>query len=204
MERRVFIDAYIVEQQCIDDVRCLLCLAHFATWQSNPSLRSEAFVLQNLLVQALRLGGLEETTQSLHDSTWEQWSQHESERRTKLLAFCFLGTESIAYDAPPSIWCDELALRLPCSCPEWTAPDSTTWSILRENTTPGEQGRFHETLGTLLSPESQVTPSTSTPTPVGNYVLMHGLLQKILWTSRFIAGNLSLTSSSKGYQSNFE
>ncbi|KAL3434361.1 hypothetical protein BDV09DRAFT_185878 [Aspergillus tetrazonus] len=162
----------------IDEVRCLLCLAYFATWQSNPSLRNETTVLQSLLVQAL---------------SWEHWAECESERRTKLFAFCFLEVQRIAFDVPPSIWCDEINLKLPCSCSEWTAPDASTWHLLKQNTPrQGEQDRFRETLNSLLSP---VAGQMSSPTPAGNYVLMHGLLQKIIWTPRFVFGNLSLVGS---------
>ncbi|KAL4738339.1 hypothetical protein BDV11DRAFT_171066 [Aspergillus similis] len=183
----------------IDEVRCLLCLAHFAIWQRNLSLRNEATVLQSLLVQALRLSGLEETSGTLQDGSWERWAECESERRTKLFAFCFLGVQSIAFNVPPSIWCDEINLKLPCSRPEWTAPDASTWNLLKQNTPrQGEQDRFRETLDSLLS---SVTDQMSSPTPAGNYILMHGLLQRIIWTPRFVSGNLPLAND---HQSLFE
>ncbi|KAL4756612.1 fungal specific transcription factor domain-containing protein [Aspergillus foveolatus] len=143
----------------IDGVRYLLCLAHFATWQSNPIFRNEATILQSLLVQVLRLNGLDETPRTLQDGNWEHWAK----------------LQSIAFDVPPSIWCDEINLKLPCSCPEWTAPDASTWHLLKQNTPrQGEQDHF--------------------PMPAGNYVLMHGLLQKVIWTPRFVTGNLSLAN----------
>ncbi|RAK99339.1 fungal specific transcription factor domain-containing protein [Aspergillus ibericus CBS 121593] len=195
-------DDSALKRQLIDEVRCLLCLAHFATWQGDPSLKIEACVLQSLLGQALRSSGLDETPQTLQYLDWEQWAQQESERRTKLFAFCFLGLQSIAYDMPPSIWCDEINLKLPCSCPEWTAPDGTSWRLLRQ-ATPGEQGNFHDTLDTLLSPVSQVDHPISTPTPVGNYALIHGLLHKLVWTRKSASGILSRVSS-LDYESAFE
>ncbi|KAL4901990.1 hypothetical protein BDW74DRAFT_187005 [Aspergillus multicolor] len=180
----------------VDEVQCLLCLAHFATWQNNPSLNSEATVLQSLLVQALRVDGLEERTETPQPLSWEQWAQQESERRTKLFAFCFLGLQNIAYNVPPSIWCDEVDLKLPCSCPEWTAADANTWDILRDNTPrQGEQRRFIEVLNELLSPDMELSHTTTANTPAGNYVLMHGLLQKILWTARSMPGNHAQTNS---------
>ncbi|KAB8239041.1 fungal specific transcription factor domain-containing protein [Aspergillus alliaceus] len=189
-------------RQLIDELRCLLCLAHFASWQRDPALRNEACVLQSLLGQSLRSNPLEETAQSEQYLDWEQWAQQESERRTKLFAFCFLGIQSISFDVPPSIWCDEINLRLPCSCPEWTAPDATTWSMLRR-ATPNEQGLYRDTLDALLSPLNQTNHGTPPPTPVGNYVLIHGLLQKILWTRRSLCGNLSRTLL-EDYESIFE
>ncbi|KAJ5159322.1 uncharacterized protein N7500_008973 [Penicillium coprophilum] len=179
-------------KQPMDEVRCLLCLAQFASWQSDPSVREEAYILQSLLAQGLRSSGLAETTESL-PLHWEQWAQRESERRTKLFAFCFLGVQNIAYDVPPSIWCDEINLRLPCSCPEWTAPDETTWNLVRANV-PSQQGRLNDTLETLLS-SHPVDHQSAPPSPVGNYVVMHGLLHKILWSRRSMSGNLSRTFS---------
>ncbi|CAG8948506.1 unnamed protein product [Penicillium salamii] len=179
-------------KQPMDEVRCLLCLAQFASWQSDPSVREEAFILQSLLAQGLRSSGLEETTESL-PLRWQEWVQRESERRTKLFAFCFLGIQNIAYDVPPSIWCDEINLKLPCSCPEWTAPDEMTWNLLRANS-PGVQGRLNDTLEHLLS-SNPVNHQSAPPSPVGNYVVMHGLLHKILWSRRSMSGNLSKTFS---------
>jgi hypothetical protein len=114
---------------------------------------------------------LEETPQIMHCDTWEQWSETESERRTKLIVFCFLNVHSIAYDMPPSIWCDEIKLKLPCSCPEWTAPDATSWDMLRKATTPNEQGYFNDALDILMSGTKQVDPNIATVSPVGNYTL---------------------------------
>ncbi|KAL6230843.1 hypothetical protein BDW75DRAFT_234101 [Aspergillus navahoensis] len=194
-------DGSVSARQLIDELRCLLCLAHFASWQSDPSLKNDACVLQSLLGQSLRSNPLEETAQGGQYLDWEEWAQQESERRTKLFAFCFLGIQSIAFDVPPSIWCDEINLRLPCSCPEWTAPDATTWSMLRQATLT-EQGRFRDTLDALLSPLDRTNHGTPNPTPVGNYVLIHGLLHKIIWTRRSLYGNLSRTSLEE-YQSIF-
>lgn len=195
-------DDPLQEKQLSDEMRCLLCLAQFASWQSDPSLKNEACVLQSLLGQSLRSSGLEEGTQAPELLPWEQWSERESQRRTKLFAFCFLAIQSIAYDVPPIIWCDEVNLKLPCSCPEWTAPDATTWSMLRYNT-PNEQGRFQDTLNILLSPTYQIGRTRLTLTPVANYILMHGLLQKIIWTRRSVVGNSQL-SCTKDYQPTFE
>ncbi|KAJ0414695.1 hypothetical protein BJY00DRAFT_19994 [Aspergillus carlsbadensis] len=180
-------------KQLIDEVRCLLCLAYFTSWQSDPSIRNETCVLVGLLGQSLRLSGLEETPQSTFTQhhTWQQWSRLESERRTKLFAFCFLSLQSIAYDMPPSIWCHEINLKLPCSCPEWTAPDETSWEMLRRATTPNEQGLFNDALEILLAGTKQVDPNIATVSPVGNYILIYGLLHKIMWTRRSMSGNLS-------------
>ncbi|KUL81817.1 hypothetical protein ZTR_09066 [Talaromyces verruculosus] len=192
----------LLEKQLIDEMRCLLCLAQFASWQSDPRLKIEACVLQSLLGRSLRVSGLEENSQALGHLSWEQWSELESQRRTKLFSYCFLAIQSIAYDVPPIIWYDEINIKLPCSCPEWTAPDATTWSMLKSNI-PNEQSRFHDTLNTLLSLADQAGHVTLTSTPVANYVLMHGLLQMIIQSRRSVFGH-PLMAPSKEYQSTFE
>ncbi|KAJ5673316.1 hypothetical protein N7507_002443 [Penicillium longicatenatum] len=168
----------------IDEVRCLLCLAQFATWQSDTNMKTEACILQSLLSQTLQLSGLKENMQMLERPDWEKWAEGESSRRTKLLAFCFLGLQSIAYDTPP-----RLCFR--CSCPEWTAPDAATWNLLQQNTLH-EQGLFHDTLESLLSPVYQSKHHGFSP--VANYVLIHGILQKIVCTRRCISGIPTLAS----------
>lgn len=127
----------------------------------------------------------------------------ESERRTKFFAFCFLNIQSFAYDLPPVLLSDEMRLKLPCSCPEWTAPDATTWALLRHNT-PNEQDRFDAALGNFLSLGLRDHHDRSSLlSPTANYVLLHGLLQKIVWSNRMLPINVS-SDSSGNYKTIFE
>ncbi|PIG88053.1 hypothetical protein AARAC_001541 [Aspergillus arachidicola] len=171
-----------VERDYMDEVRCLLCLMGIATWDKDLDLRNESLVLRGQLAHALRLSGLEEPSE-VHDTHWETWARLESDRRAKLFAFCFLNIQSIAYNLSPVIWSHEFKLRLPCSCPEWTAPDSATWALLRRNT-PIAKGHFHTALKDLLFP-SPCDISELNPTPVANYTLLHGLIQTIVWAQIF-------------------
>ncbi|KAJ5211087.1 hypothetical protein N7491_010907 [Penicillium cf. griseofulvum] len=181
----------------IQEIRGLLCLLAMASWQKDMELKNEYFMLQSLLASSVRLSGLDDTLIQDGDLDWETWAQQESDRRTKLLAFCFLNTQSIAYNLPPGLLSKEIRLRLPCSCPEWTAADATTWEMLRQNT-PNEQEYFHVALQDLLSPTSGTRGHTSFTSPVANYVLLHGLIQSIIWTQQilpFSGGSLSSSSS---------
>ncbi|KAE8420800.1 hypothetical protein BDV36DRAFT_306294 [Aspergillus pseudocaelatus] len=171
-----------VERDYMDEVRCLLCLMGIATWDKDLNIRNEALVLRGQLAHALRLSGLEEPSEA-HDTHWETWARLESERRAKLFAFCFLNVQSIAYNLSPVIWSYEIKLRLPCSCPEWTAPDSATWALLRQNTLI-TQNHFNTSLKDLLSP-SPCDINELNPTPVANYTLLHGLIQTIVWVHIF-------------------
>lgn len=180
----------------IQEIRGLLCLLTMASWQKDMELGNEYFMLQSLLARSVRLSGLDDTLIQTGNIDWETWAQQESDRRTKLLAFCFLNIQSIAYNLPPGLLSKEIRLRLPCSCPEWTAADATTWEMLHQNT-PNEQEYFHVALQNLLLPGSGTRGNTSCTSPVANYVLLHGLVQSIISTQQvlpFSGGPLSASS----------
>ncbi|KAJ6086403.1 hypothetical protein N7467_005317 [Penicillium canescens] len=181
----------------IQEIRGLLCLLAMASWQKDMELKNEYFMLQSLLASSVRLSGLDDTLTQAGDLDWETWAQQESDRRTKLLAFCFLNIQSIAYNLPPGLLSKEIRLRLPCSCPEWTAADATTWEMLRQNT-PNEQEYFHIALQNLLLPTSGTCGHTSFTSPVANYVLLHGLIQSIIWTQQILPFSGGALSSSSG------
>jgi hypothetical protein len=145
-------------------------------------------VLRFSLAQALKLSGLEEIP-SVSNPTWENWARLESARRAKLLAFCVLNIQDIAYRMSPIIWYHEIRLRLACSCPEWTAPDAITWGLLRQNILT-EQPQYNEALKDLLS-MAEDPVNDCLPTPVSNYILLHGLLQQIMWSQILPADFLS-------------
>jgi len=181
----------MARRDIVQEIHCLLCLGNFATWQREPGLQNDSIMLQSLLAHSLRLSGMEDASRYSNNIDWETWAREESERRTKLFAFCFLNRQSFAYDLPPVILGDEVRLKLPCSCPEWTAPDATSWALLRQNI-QNEQDRLDTALEKLLSPghwdSYDKLDSTS---PAANYVILHALLQKIIWSNRMLPTNLS-------------
>ncbi|EMT68886.1 hypothetical protein FOC4_g10004981 [Fusarium odoratissimum] len=123
---------------------------------------------------------------------WKTWIKQESNRRSKLIGFSFLHTHSIAYNVYPTLRSNEIGLRLPCSTKEWKAPTSALWrTATKEIQEP--QLFFREALSLLLKNKNDTAPLLPIPTPLGNYVLLHGLLQRI-----HIVRDLSLpvTSSS--------
>ena len=121
----------------LDLAKTLLILVGFATWERKDLLQ-QAFALRGLLVQTLRDIGLREEEPSRNVSTsraamWDQWVQHESSRRTKLVAFCYINVHSIAYNIHPLLWSSELHLRLPCCTPVWQASSAAQWSALQRD-----------------------------------------------------------------------
>ncbi|RKU49455.1 hypothetical protein DL546_007644 [Coniochaeta pulveracea] len=153
----------------IDTVRALINLMGYATWEPKEWLLQEAFSLQSLLAQVLRDLGLEEGSEpepSITDApsqqeTWLAWVRQESIRRTKLIAFSFIHIHSVAYNVYP-------------------------WQSARREIGK-EQLHFQEALSLLLRNEDSSVPLDPIPTPLGNYLLLHGLLQRI-----YIVRDLSL------------
>lgn len=181
----------------MDTIRALIILMAYATWERKEKFIAEAFSLQSLLVQALRDIGLEEEERRQEDATnntnsseptmssssspkdaWLAWIRQESVRRSKLIAFTFLHTHSVAYNVYPVLRSNEIHLRLPCPTGEWKAPTAAQWQLARRESRK-EQLNFQDALSLLLRHSDRAAPLDPIPTPLGNYVLLHGLLQRI-------------------------
>ncbi|KAL2826175.1 hypothetical protein BJY01DRAFT_150385 [Aspergillus pseudoustus] len=172
----------------IDTVRALITLMGYATWEPKASTVQESFVLQDLLIHFIRDVGLEdvEWPPPINDEndgaslgrSWRTWIDQESSRRSRLIAFSILHTHSIAYNVYPTLRSNEVNLRLPCSTKEWKAPTPALWhAAMKEIQKP--QLYFKEALSLLLKNRNEGAPLDPIPTPLGNYVLLHGLLQRI-------------------------
>ncbi|CCT75781.1 related to regulatory protein amdA [Fusarium fujikuroi IMI 58289] len=175
----------------VETIRALITLMGFATWEPKAPMVQESFVLQGILTQILRNSGLEDVNEPAsptpsdqpsdgnslwHD--WKTWIKQESNRRSKLIGFSFLHTHSIAYNVYPTLRSNEIGLRLPCSTKEWKAPTPALWrTATKEIQEP--QLFFREALSLLLKNKNDTAPLLPIPTPLGNYVLLHGLLQRI-------------------------
>jgi len=166
----------------LDLAKTLLILVGFATWERKDLLQ-QAFALRGMLVQTLRDIGLKEDPPNSNGSTsrsamWDQWVQRESSRRTKLVAFCYINVHSIAYNIHPLLWSSELHLRLPCCTSEWQATSATQWTALQRD---GKEDHmlFQQALSILLQGTMGTDSVHPIPSPIGNYILLHALLQRI-------------------------
>jgi hypothetical protein len=194
-ETRGSVSSSISSEDCglwepIETVRALINLMGYATWEPKESLLQEAFALQSLLAQVLRDLGMEEEEEpeSSSDlaslqSSWLAWVHQESVRRAKLIAFSFIHIHSVAYNVYPALRSNELHLRLPSSTKEWKAQTAVQWQSARR---VKQQLHFQDALGRLLRNDCAIALDPI-PTPLGNYVLLHGLLQRI-----YIVRDLSL------------
>ncbi|KAI1572890.1 hypothetical protein PtrEW7m1_007367 [Pyrenophora tritici-repentis] len=166
----------------LDMAKTLLILVGYATWERKDLLQ-QAFALRGLLVQTLRDIGLEEEKPDLNGSTsraamWDHWVQRESARRTKLVSFAYINVHSITYNIHPLLWSSELHLRLPCLSQEWQASSAAQWVTLQRDTKE-EQMPFQQALSILLQGTANQELVHPIPSPIGNYILLHALLQRI-------------------------
>jgi hypothetical protein len=166
----------------LDLAKTVLILVGFATWERKDLLQ-EAFVLRGLLVQILRDIGFEEEQPIMNGSrsrsaNWDQWVQRESSRRTKLVAFCYINVHTIAYNMHPLLWSSELHLRLPCCTSEWQATSAAQWTALQRDGKEDDM-LFQQALSILLQGVTGAESVHPIPSPIGNYILLHALLQRI-------------------------
>ncbi|KAL1858137.1 hypothetical protein VTK73DRAFT_7923 [Phialemonium thermophilum] len=170
-----------------DTVPTLILLTGYASWEQPVSLVQDALSLLRLLAQILRdLGLQEEEDEDVArasigrpvEAAWRDWIRRESHRRAKLSAFAFIHTATNAYNVYPILRASEVFLRLPCTTREWNALHATQWQQARQSVSK-EQLYLQDALRLLLTKTSGATVLDPWPTPLGNYILLHGLIQRI-------------------------
>ncbi|KAK7897497.1 hypothetical protein LTR67_004124 [Exophiala xenobiotica] len=155
-------------------------LMGYGAWEG-VALLHESFQLASVVVECLRGIGTSATTEVAFDD-WKGWAQAESDRRTQLIAFTFLETLSIAFNVPPYLMSSQLDVQLPCTTAEWKAASEEEWRLVRADVT-AEQLYYQPALAILFDPSKSNDPLSPMTTALGNYILLHGLLQRILLTS---------------------
>jgi hypothetical protein len=173
-------------KEYMDSIQALLLLTAFATWERHQELLKEALAFQSTLARLVRDSGLNsaETTPTSSDLSWENWIRIEGDKRTKLIVYCFFNLHSITWDIPPLILNAEVKLDLPDPANEWKAQTAEQWKELHNaNSAPAIS--FQTAFARLFSKPAQ--NSGYPVSPLGNYVLVHALIQQI-----FFARQLSM------------
>lgn len=163
-------------QARLDTVMALLLLMAMGTWGPRILLR-EALSLQSVIALLVREDGLGMDDEDSENISFEDWIRIETRKRTKLIVYCFFNLHCIAYNMPPLILNSEVRLRLPHSATLWKAETAGQWMELRR-TAGGADVPFQEAFTRLFS--SPATPG-KTLSSLGNYCLIHGLIQHIFF-----------------------
>lgn len=161
-------------------IRSFLLLTVFASWERHPELLREMLVLQSTLARLVRDHGLTETRPTTENSSWEQWAHDESDRRTKLLVYSFLNLHSIMYNIPPLLLTSEIKLNMPSASDEWRANTAEQWHRFHESRVTADTS-FQDAFANLFSNQATENTSRTTVSPLGNYVLIHAILQQIFF-----------------------
>ncbi|KAL2865662.1 FTFMHR domain-containing protein [Aspergillus lucknowensis] len=174
-------------------IKTFLLLTIFASWERHPELLREILSLQSTLARLVREHGLSEPTIGLDPNNWEEWVRRECSRRTKLIVYCFFNLHSIMYNIPPLILNAELNLNMPYSHDVWKATNAAQWRRLLRSR-PNSEVSFQEAF-TKLFLKSNIT-SAAPISPLGNYILIHALIQQIFFARQLClsAPNLHGTS----------
>ncbi|EAS30533.3 C2H2 transcription factor [Coccidioides immitis RS] len=160
-------------------IRTFLLLTVFASWERHPELLREILALQSTLARLVRDHGLTDLGPLPETAPWEDWARQEADRRTKLIVYCFFNLHSIMYNIPPLILNSELKLIMPSPADEWKAATASHWRRLHRSRA-GTEISFQEAFARLFikSPQSNgYTPIS----PLGNYVLIHAIIQQIFF-----------------------
>lgn len=174
-----------VHTRLMREARCALYLIAFATWQSETDIVREAFNLQSFLARCVRESQSESQENQEDSLDWKTWVQRESDRRVKSFAFAILNLHAIAFGTPPILLIDELHLRLPSTCFEWIAPNREKWAKVHK-VGPARQLLLQDALSHLMKGSAQpdLLSSQPIPSPLANYILLHALIQRIMFVQQ--------------------
>lgn len=160
-------------------IRTFLLLTVFASWERHPELLREILSLQSTLARLVREHGLSELPPTPEPISWEEWVRREGNRRTKMIVYCFFNLHSIMYNIPPLILNGELKLNMPCSHDLWKANNAAQWRRL-QRVRQGSDIPFQDAFARLFLKSSTSFPSTPI-SPLGNYILIHAIIQQIFF-----------------------
>ncbi|KAL4928693.1 uncharacterized protein BDV17DRAFT_263286 [Aspergillus undulatus] len=174
-------------------IKTFLLLTIFASWERHPELLREILSLQSTLARLVREHGLTESSIGVDPNNWEEWVSRECNRRTKLIVYCFFNLHSIMYNIPPLILNAELKLNMPCSHDIWKANNAAQWRRLLR-TRHGSEVSFQDAFAKLFY-KSNITNSAPI-SPLGNYILIHALIQQIFFARQLCLSAPSLHGTS--------
>lgn len=139
----------------------------------------DALSLQSQLALLIRDEGLVREHQPIND--WDMWVRYEGSIRTMLIAYCYFNLCSIAYNSPPVLVTSEISMILPSPSKLWRAENAWQWREARQSI-PHVEISFQDALTRLLGRQNGGSPNTLST--LGNYVMIHALIQHIYFVKQ--------------------
>lgn len=163
-------------QTCLQRAQTLIILMAMSAWGEQPLVQDSLAMGSQLavLVREIGISRSDDTTDTT--LSWTTWVGHQQRRRTLLVAYILFNLHSIAYNVPPLILNQEVALCLPSCEAEWKVRSQAGWERYRQGYHCREHA-FNITLDRLLQGRS--VSDHGAISAFSNYVLIHGLVQKI-------------------------
>ena len=164
------------KEDLMQNAQALLLLMAMATWAKHREILREALAIQSVLATLVRDNGFKSQSMPA-DISWTDWIRRETTKRTKFIVFCFFNLHTIVYNIPSLILASEIDLALPSNASEFKAPTSGKWKEVRARSGPeiGLQAALHRL---FFLPSKDASSYNSS---LGNYVLVHALLQHIFF-----------------------
>lgn len=172
-------------QSRLETIQALLLLFSVGLWGAKAILQ-DALSLQSQLALLIRDEGLNSNQTQVAD--WETWVRNEGSNRTKLIAYCYFNLCSVAYNSPPVLFTSEMNLFLPGPARLWRAESAWAWREARQSVQYMELS-LQDALSRLLHRPSQ--GPLNDLTSLGNYVLIHALIQHIYLLKQTSFANIS-------------
>ncbi|KEF51298.1 uncharacterized protein A1O9_12648 [Exophiala aquamarina CBS 119918] len=169
-------DSGAQKEDLIQTAQALLLLMAMATWAKHREILREALAIQSVLATLVRDDGFKSPPMS-EDISWPEWIRRETTKRTKFIVFCFFNLHTIVYNIPSLILASEVDLDLPCNASEFKASTATKWKELRSRGSP--EVSFQVAIHRLFSRSGN--DANTYNSSLGNYVLVHALLQHIFF-----------------------
>ncbi|KAH7134444.1 hypothetical protein EDB81DRAFT_99380 [Dactylonectria macrodidyma] len=127
--------------------QALIILTLIGSW-GEGALVTEGLELAGRLNALVRLSYYGNSDAMPDIIRWKDWIQREERRRTLLVAYTLLNTQSIAFNVPPAIVNRDIELYLPHPTKLWRAATAAKWVELKENS-PHHERSFRDTLNCL-------------------------------------------------------
>lgn len=154
----------------------VLILMAMSAWGDKALTRDSLTMGSQLAVLVRELGISQSDDTTDLEMTWTSWVMHEQKRRTLLVAYILFNLQSITFSIPPLILNQEIAICLPSCEHVWRMNSSAAWELYRRTSPPREHA-FNVTLDRLL--HGRTVSNYGAISAFANYVLIHGLVQKI-------------------------
>lgn len=162
-------------------IQTLVLLMAYGAWDWDTELLDGALDLQIVLHDYIR-GSIADDVPTNHDSLqWSSWIRAETRRRAIMIAYAYLGIQSMAYDLPPVVLTREIQdLQLPSSSSAWEARTEQEWkdAMLRAEQTPV---RCLDALRHLLGHTSENRSTDLHFSSTASFVVLQALIQRIFF-----------------------